>query len=323
MWCPQCESDVAGEMSADGQSLQCSRCSTVLQKVFSPGAHPETLAARQLLERWSRQGLSQAVSDTTDTETDEPVPDQAQGETTIPIIETPSVVETSGNDSAADEVYFLQEIDDLPAATQPVVPGPVTEEADDVESRERRSWRIDTPHPRNAGPKRAGRRPPRESVMKQPQQNDSMQRRSDHSHDELPDPHFEVGKIAERPQPGRSESTWGQVLAYSGVGVLTLGTVLVVWGYFGGIETYASTGWLLSTAGQMLLLLGVVTLVSGGMQQTTHEVGQRIEYLNGRMYRIERSTQKILRGPHFGAASGRKRRTGAGHDESGNAGMDR
>src|SRR5262249_29843516 len=154
---------------------------------------------------------------------------------------------------------------------------------------------------RNAGPKRTGRKPPRESVMKHSARNDSAQRRSDHSHDDVPEPHFEVGNIAERPQPGRSESTWGQLLAYSGVGLLALRSVLVVWGYVGGIETYGSPGWLLATAGQMLLLLGVVTLVSGGMQQTTHEVGQRIEYLNGRMYRIERSTQKILRGPHFGA----------------------
>ena len=78
-------------------------------------------------------------------------------------------------------------------------------------------------------------------------------------------------------KPGRQESIFGQLLAYLGVGLLTIGTALVVWGYFGGeaVQAYQSTGWLVSTAGQMLLFLGVVTLVSGGMQQTTHEVAQR------------------------------------------------
>jgi sulfite exporter TauE/SafE len=99
---------------------------------------------------------------------------------------------------------------------------------------------------------------------------------------------------------------WGQLLAYTGVGGITVGTVFVVWGYFGGIEHYASTGWLVATAGQMMLLLGVVTLISGGMQQTTHEVGARIETLDGRIHRIEQSTHQLLKGPHFA----RKRRKG-------------
>jgi hypothetical protein len=104
---------------------------------------------------------------------------------------------------------------------------------------------------------------------------------------------------------------WGQLLAYSGVGLLTIGTVLVLWGYFGDIEQYASTGWLVSTAGQMLLLLGIVTLVAGGMQQTTHEVSQRIEHLGGKIIRIEQSTDKILRGPHFGRGRRGARRSAA------------
>jgi hypothetical protein len=102
-------------------------------------------------------------------------------------------------------------------------------------------------------------------------------------------------------KPGRQESIFGQLLAYMGVGLLTIGTALVVWGYFGGeaVQRYQSTGWLVSTAGQMLLFLGVVTLVSGGMQQTTHEVAQRVEYLGGKMHRIEQSQQELLKGPYF------------------------
>lgn len=121
------------------------------------------------------------------------------------------------------------------------------------------------------------------------------------SHTDIPSPHFDVVAASRnaKSRPGRAETIWGQLMAYAGVGVLTVGTVLVLWGYFGMVENYASTGWLLSTAGQMLLLLGIVTLISGGMQQTTHEVTERIEYLGGRMIRIEESTDRILNGPHF------------------------
>jgi len=124
----------------------------------------------------------------------------------------------------------------------------------------------------------------------------AMQRREDASHASVPAPHFDPRALPQR--TGRGEVIWGQLMAYAGVGVLTVGSVLVLWGYFGNIESYASTGWLVTTAGQMLLLLGMVTLVGGGMQQATHEVSTRIENLGGRITRIEESTQ-ILRGPHF------------------------
>ncbi len=57
----------------------------------------------------------------------------------------------------------------------------------------------------------------------------------------------------------------------------------------------------------MLLFLGVVTLVSGGMQQTTQEVSQRVEFIGERILRIEHSTRDLLRGPHFGRASEHER----------------
>jgi hypothetical protein len=94
-------------------------------------------------------------------------------------------------------------------------------------------------------------------------------------------------------------------MAYFGVAVLTVGTALVLWGYFGGPPAYAPTGWLVTTAGQMLLLLGVITLVSGGMQQTTHEVASRVAHLDGRMHRIETTAHELLRGPHFSHAARR------------------
>ena len=154
-------------------------------------------------------------------------------------------------------------------------------------------------------------KPPVESVAEAAER-PQPRRRLDAAHklDVVPAPHLDMEPFTPPPRgarPGRSEALWGQLLAYAGVGVLTVGTVLVLWGYFGSIESYASTGWLLSSAGQMLLFLGVVTLVSGGMQQTTHEVGTRIESLDGRIHRIEQSTHQLLKGPHFARGKRRSR----------------
>jgi len=72
------------------------------------------------------------------------------------------------------------------------------------------------------------------------------------------------------------------------VAVLTLGTVMVLSGYFGGPANYAPTGWLVAAVGQMLLFLGVVTLVSGGMEQTVDAVAWRIDELADQVDRLER-----------------------------------
>lgn len=104
---------------------------------------------------------------------------------------------------------------------------------------------------------------------------------------------------------GNWSSMAGQFLAYAGVLGLTAGACLVVWSYFGGPANYAPMGWLLATAGQMLLFFGVVTLVSGGLEQTTEQVNKRIEQLGDHIIRIEQAAREIsLRGPvppaHFG-----------------------
>ncbi|RMG34820.1 MAG: hypothetical protein D6725_13575, partial [Planctomycetota bacterium] len=73
--------------------------------------------------------------------------------------------------------------------------------------------------------------------------------------------------------------TLGQLLAYTGVLGLTVGTLLVIQSYFGGSNEYGPTGWLILTAGQMLLFLGVVTMVSSGMEQAADEMGRRVDRL--------------------------------------------
>lgn len=112
-----------------------------------------------------------------------------------------------------------------------------------------------------------------------------------------------------RSEPGASggwSSMAGQFLAYAGVLGMTAGACMAVWSYFGGPANYAPTGWLLATAGQMLLFFGVVTLVSGGLEQTTEQVNKRIEQLGDHIIRIEQAAREMsLRGnsippAHFG-----------------------
>lgn len=110
---------------------------------------------------------------------------------------------------------------------------------------------------------------------------------------------------SESSSTGSWSSMAGQLLAYAGVLGMTAGACLVVWSYFGGPTHYAPMGWLLATAGQMLLFFGVVTLVSGGLEQTTEQVNKRIEQLGDHIIRIEQAAREVsLRGAvppaHFG-----------------------
>ena len=84
---------------------------------------------------------------------------------------------------------------------------------------------------------------------------------------------------------------------------------MVITGYFGGPAHYAPTGWLITTIGQMMLFLGIVTLVSTGMEQTQtelresldetlREVSSRIEFLSQHLTRIDGSVYELPPAPH-------------------------
>jgi len=105
-------------------------------------------------------------------------------------------------------------------------------------------------------------------------------------------PHFLAAPVSMADKSSKWVTLVGQIFAYLGVGCLTVGTSLVLMGYFGGPASYVTTGWLVTTAGQMLLFLGVITLVSGGMEQTTQEVARRIDTLGERLVRIEQATER-------------------------------
>lgn len=105
---------------------------------------------------------------------------------------------------------------------------------------------------------------------------------------------------------GGSLMVLGQILAYIGVLSLTIGSTFVLWGFFGDKPHYAPMGWLVLTAGQMLLFLGIVTIVSGGIEQTTSTVDIQFTALNEQILRIEQAVHsQTATGPS--AASPSKR----------------
>ena len=106
-------------------------------------------------------------------------------------------------------------------------------------------------------------------------------------------PDFEISP----PKRSNLTSMTGQFLAYLGVLGLTIGTAIVIYGHFGGYSEYTPTGWLVTTVAQMLLFLGVINLVSGGIEQNNEEVSRRINTLGEQLLRIESVTEEVLRGP--------------------------
>ena len=110
-------------------------------------------------------------------------------------------------------------------------------------------------------------------------------------------PHYDVTP------PKRSNLTaiTGQFLAYIGVLGLTIGTAIVIYGHFGGYSEYTPTGWLVTTVAQMLLFLGVINLVSGGIEQNNDDVSHRINTLSEQLVRMQEVTEEVLRGPRIPA----------------------
>ncbi|MCA9024647.1 MAG: hypothetical protein KDA86_05505 [Planctomycetaceae bacterium] len=303
MWCASCQTDVAGEVSADGQSVLCTACGSEVSSGRSLSLHPKTREARELLERWSteelldpdvrlshppRAAVSGGSGETTEASARSRANSKNVEEVSVPVKQPESTTPRAVEQVDAEEAHSPNETSG--------------------KENQRRKFRVDDQHQTRVGshapvpaphPKRQARQPSRTT-------------RIDAAHEQSPAPHFNIASAFEgKSRPGQGESLWGQILAYSGVGLLTVGTVMVLWGYFGGPESYTPTGWLLASAGQMLLFLGVVTLVSGGMEQTTHEVSRRIEYLGDQLVRFEQAQQDLLRGPHFAVNVDEESETGS------------
>ncbi len=112
-----------------------------------------------------------------------------------------------------------------------------------------------------------------------------------HAPAQLRGPHFDPARMRSPIKKINWVAWFGQALAYVGAATLTAGAGMVLVGYLGGPLHYAPTGWFTTTVGQMLLFLGVVTLVSAGMEQTTVEVAYRIDTLGEQLDRMEYHSQ--------------------------------
>ncbi len=250
MWCTNCQSDVAAEVSADSKHVHCAICGSDLGTTAAARISDKTQEARELLARWSNREVL------------DPYGPLAKSE--LRPTSTSSLFDQS-------ETHPLKSMPQEPAEPERNFEEPAAFQTSIEESKQENAFQTDdnftgTTHEE------------RESV--------SFQETS------IPQLHAEYQNIQTLIEEDDQRPNWlalvGQLMAYGGVAVLTIGTTLVLWGYYGGPANYASTGWLISTAGQMLLFLGVITLVSAGMEQSSTSVSRRIDSLSQRIFLFEK-----------------------------------
>ena len=250
MWCETCQATVGHD--SDSQPDQCPRCASTLVQppkqpdspTDSPPATPPdaTQQAQDLLNRWNNDDPLQVVTPAKDNATDKQ-PD------------TPNY----RVDAAHPTRQTQPEIAPAPASSNP----------------------LDTVATTLAG----------YPEQKPPQPSNAPTRTDSPQHDQSPStdstapakpPVESPAKIPAGTTTSRlthSTSLWGQLLAYVGVLGLTAGGALIVWNGFGHAPLNTPTAWLIATGGQMLLFLGIVTLVSSGLEQTNEDVNRQIDEL--------------------------------------------
>lgn len=252
MWCAACRADVAAELSTDNRRMLCARCHTELGTAAGAIDRPVTGPRLQDTERNARELLARW--------------------STQHVLEAPVAVNTAVSVPHV-EATTPKKSHRFDAAHP--LPSPVTARTDGSHGESDESNQI-------SRPKRRRRK-------------DAQVPRIAASNGDVPTPqpsHDDIVRAAVQ-HPHLRQGSWttsiGQLCAYAGVALLTLGTVMVLSGYFGGPTNYATTGWLVSAVGQMLLFLGVVTLVSGGMEQTVDEVSWRIDSLAEHIIHLEKT----------------------------------
>ncbi len=272
MWCVKCEADVAAEVTADNRQARCANCGTVIPTASATRTSDSATHARELLERWSQGPQLPGVEST----------DRDQTRST-----------RSHSAASKQPAYRLDNAHPLPHQGSPQTQDVPHEQTHQPIPQPQSVQHVaSVPHPASypaaAPPEAAWSTPAR---MHDP-----------HAIGERP-PHFDVQSVGQPDSKSNLQAFWGQMLAYGGVLALTIGAAMLLMGYFGSAEwqEYTPTGWLVTITGQMLLFLGVITLVSGGLEQTSQEVAKRIDYLGDRMIRIEWASQHALKGPSIPA----------------------
>ncbi len=357
MWCANCQADVAAEVSVDHQRIRCASCGSDLGESNVSRLSATTRNAREILERWSKGGVDDPFAPPKEPvssilESDAPSASNESSLDTIPISEFNAepthdpqqhvVDPASPNFSSAlslhepeptpsdarVSIFPPSETSGTQSSGSPKVGAVSPSQSTVAEPKrestpiENRSFRIDEPASSPSLPPSSEYTGSFASHQAEASGFDARVR-SD-APQAVQSPHFEVQQaIRKNERKDNWGSLAGQWLAYLGVLGLTLGTCIVVYGHFGEQPVYTPTGWLVMTFGQMLLFLGIISLVSGGMEQTSNEVAQRVEELGEQLQRLEniarfhRGEEVMLRGddahsgpsgPHFQPADSPARR---------------
>lgn len=311
MWCAKCQSDVAVEARPNSQRLHCATCGTEITPRLNQTARPVAATSNQtphqmqaasnappsgrnpqeLLARWAGNQMFDpygpiiaAGAKPQPTTPEAPRPEIPKVQVQDPPKPTAEPVKVATpKPQSPSEVTRVR-----PPAEAPPKSAPTVAENFDNTAKVRidpafaEGW-SDVPVP-HATESAVDVHPP---VPKTTPAAPTQTRRFD-APAPLNRPHFDA---ARRPVPTvqsfKLAATMGQVLAYIGAATLTGGAALVLWGYLGGPPNLAPTGWFTTTVGQMLLFMGVVTLVSAGMEQTTAEVSRRVDTIGDQLGRLE------------------------------------
>lgn len=251
MWCTSCQSDVAAEISTDSKRVHCAICGNDLGTTAATRISDKTQEARNLLARWSNREILDPYG---------------------PLSKAESRPQFS---SSPFEHSEKNDIENVPP--QAAVKEQINEKHTSTHAQV-----SNTPY-------RETQIPVEQKLECEPIHEESIS----FQQAAVPRLRSDYRDIQDLIEDDEQSPNWlglvGQLMAYGGVAVLTIGTTLVLWGYYGGPANYASTGWLISTAGQMLLFLGVITLVSAGIEQTSSSVSRRIDRLAQRIFLFEQA----------------------------------
>ncbi|MDB5385660.1 MAG: hypothetical protein JWM11_1306 [Planctomycetaceae bacterium] len=299
MWCAKCQSEVAVEARPNSQRLHCATCGTEItarlnqpapppvgsgnqapsQNVAGAKASPPGRNPQELLARWASSQMFDPYGPivTPGSKPPETRPDVPKSSVPAPApLEVPAAPAAVSKSTPVPDTRrpAINSSETLDKSAKVRVDPAFTEGWSDVP----------TPHVPT---------PPHRDLPSSTKVSDRqlLSGVRAHSPSGLRGPHFDPSRLqAPPPKSFKFAAVMGHFLAYVGAATLTGGAGLVLWGYLGGPTNLAPTGWFTSTVGQMLLFMGVVTLVSAGMEQTTVEVSRRVDAIGEKLTRLEYAT---------------------------------
>lgn len=333
MWCENCQADRAAEANAETHQVTCATCGAVLTSQQFGNLDRQMQKARELLDRWSKEPLLEPYSPLPDKHTAH-LPDLRDHELSDSDLEPnaanliDSIADDSNSEFAAGDDQFEKLFNTSHHANYRYD----LAHGSDAEDRSLtpRNEHVSTSPPQGqahaetpqdlAHPSPPQVEAPTEELQQaehipelqpstsvvQPSHrpSDSQVHRTDPPPQQTaPATHLNIQQLIEERLEHKSRKVdWmmmvGQWLAYLGVLAMTAGAAVIVFGYFGGAEGMTPRGWMLTTAGQMLLFLGIVTLISSGMERSSEEITDRIDLIGEQLFRLESEARKhFVKGP--------------------------